>query len=339
MLESREAWFSKRAALLLCVALCGAAHNVFSQAGGTNSPGKPRPAPPAQVLAEETLSLDELAGHIQDWATENLDENLLQALGEVDTAKVESLFGDLERQLRGDYVIDLAQLRQTAQAVLPLLRKHPETAPVASWLAAEMDYLDVAEDFRAKTPVAKPGTPAPPKANPTPKEQREVWIKRVSEQPWPPAAKSYVPILKPVFAAQKLPRELVWIAEVESAFDPSARSPVGATGLFQLMPDTARQYGLRINPFDQRKNPQKNAQAAAKHLDYLYRKFKDWRLTLAAFNAGEGTVGRLLQKHRAKTYDEIATRLPAETQMYVPRIEAVLLKREGARLASLPSPG
>ncbi|RXM13144.1 lytic transglycosylase domain-containing protein, partial [Citrobacter sp. AAK_AS5] len=86
-------------------------------------------------------------------------------------------------------------------------------------------------------PKPTPKAPAPPKVHPGPKVQRALWMKKVS-QPGPAAAKSYVPVLKPVFASQKLPGELVWIAEVESGFDPRARSPVGATGLYQLMPDT-----------------------------------------------------------------------------------------------------
>lgn len=287
---------------------------------------------------EEEIDLSEIAGSVQAWVEENLDQELLAALGEVDSEKIEQLFSRLQDQLGGDYVVDLAQLRAAAQTALPLLRQHPETAQLASWLAAEMDYLDVAQELEKKQPKPTPNAPAPAKINPGPKVQRELWIKKVVGQPWPAASKSYIPILKPVFVSQKLPGELVWIAEVESGFDPRARSPVGATGLYQLMPDTARQYGLRIHPFDQRKNPEKNAQAAAQHLGYLYSKFKDWRLALAAYNAGEGTVGRLLKRHKARTYDEIATRLPAETQMYVPRIEAVLLKREGVRLERLKGP-
>ncbi|MEY2466332.1 MAG: rane-bound lytic murein transglycosylase, partial [Verrucomicrobiota bacterium] len=131
---------------------------------------------------------------------------------------------------------------------------------------------------------------------------------------------------------------LVWVAEVESSFDARASSPAGATGLFQLMPQTAKQYGLRIWPFDERKQPEESAHAAAKHLNYLHTKFKDWRLALAAYNAGEGTVQKLLKRSKAQTYDAIATHLPAETQMYVPKVEATLLRREGVKLTELSLP-
>jgi membrane-bound lytic murein transglycosylase D len=70
-------------------------------------------------------------------------------------------------------------------------------------------------------------------------------VRKVSGGPWPARAKEYVPELKPVFAAQKIPPELVWVAEVESSFDRRALSPAGAVGLFQLMPDTAKRFGPR----------------------------------------------------------------------------------------------
>ena len=166
-----------------------------------------------------------------------------------------------------------------------------------------------------------------------------MWIKKLSQRPWPPASRPYVDRLKPVFISEKVPSELVWLAEVESSFDPRARSPVGATGMFQLMPATAKRFGLSTFPRDERLKPEESARAAAQYLRFLHGQFKDWRLALAAYNAGEGTVQNLLDRRKAKTYDEIATRLPAETQMYVPKVEAVLYRREGTRLGALRLPG
>ena len=68
----------------------------------------------------------------------------------------------------------------------------------------------------------------------------------------------------------------------------------------------------------------------------LHEKFPDWRLAIAAYNAGEGTVQNLLKRHKATTYDAIASHLPSETQMYVPKVEATLRRREGVKLAELP---
>ena len=96
------------------------------------------------------------------------------------------------------------------------------------------------------------------------------------------------------------------VAEVESGFDQRARSPVGAAGLFQLMPASAKRFGLRSWPRDQRYQPEPSARAAAQYLRYLHEKFGDWSLALAAYNAGEGTVQKLLERQKSKTFDNIA---------------------------------
>ena len=152
------------------------------------------------------------------------------------------------------------------------------------------------------------------------------------------AAKEYVPQLKPIFTAQKIPPELVWVAEVESSFDRRAESPAGAAGLFQLMPETAKRFGLSLWPRDQRFQTEPSATASAQYLKYLFDRFQDWRLALAAYNAGEGAVQKLVDRCKTRSYDGIAGHLPAETQMYVPRVEAVILQREGAQLEQLPAP-
>jgi membrane-bound lytic murein transglycosylase D len=203
-----------------------------------------------------------------------------------------------------------------------------------------MDYLDVADEIRLTNspPTVETNQPPQPVPNPPPQKERELWVKKVFVSPWPASANEYVPELKPIFTAQKVPPELVWVAEVESSFDRRALSPAGAAGLFQLMPDTAKRFGLSLWPRDQRYQPEPSATASARYLKYLYGRFKDWRLALAAYNAGEGTVQKLLDRYKTDSYDTIAQHLPAETQMYVPRIEAILLQREGANLEQHSAP-
>ena len=75
--------------------------------------------------------------------------------------------------------------------------------------------------------------------------------------------------------------------------------------------------------------------AAAKHLRHLHQMFGDWRLAVAAYNCGEGTVQKTLKRYQAKSYARIATHLPAETQMYVPKVAATILQREGKQLEKL----
>jgi len=273
-------------------------------------------------------------------AGKSLDTNVLAALPKMDDPAVQQFMREVQQRFQGDYVVDIASLRQTALAVLPLLESREETRPYAAWLGARIDYLDVADEIRLSIPPPPVETNQTPRPipNPPPQKERELWVKKVSGRPWPSLAKEYVQELKPVFTAHGVPPELVWVAEVESSFDRDAVSPSGAAGLFQLMPDTARRFGLSLWPRDQRFQPEPGATAAAGYLKYLYGRFKDWRLALAAYNAGEGRVQKLLDRYKTDSYDAIAGHLPAETQMYVPRVEAVLLQREGAKLEQLTAP-
>jgi membrane-bound lytic murein transglycosylase D len=284
-----------------------------------------------------TVTIDDLMQSAQEFANDNLDTNVLAALQNTDQEKVQQFFDSIQKNFQGEYVIDLAKLRDTAKTVLPLLNSYEETAPYGAWLKTRMDYLDAAEELRLLIPPPRtaPELPPAPPYHPPPEQVREIWIRKISTRPVPDEAKPYVGKLKTIFSQQKVPSQLVWVAEVESSFDPSARSPAGAAGLFQLMPETAKQYGLRIWPSDQRLQPEPSARAAATYLARLHEKFQDWRLTLAAYNAGEGTVQNLLKRYKATTYDGIASHLPAETQMYVPKVEATLQKREGVTLADL----
>ena len=288
----------------------------------------------------QTVTLPELMQGAQQWAQDNLDTNVLNSLPKVDDPTVQEFLREVQQRFQGDYVLDLAGLRQTAHTLLPWLESREETQPYAAWLAAQMDYFDVADEIRITIPAPKVETnqPPPPAANPPPQTEREIWVRKISGRPWSTGAKEFVPQLKPIFAAQKIPPELVWVAEVESSFDWRARSPAGAAGLFQLMPDTAQQYGLSLHPRDQRFQTEPSATASAQYLKHLYGRFQDWRLALAAYNAGEGAVQKLLDRHKTRSYDDSARHLPAETQMYVPRVEAVVLQREGAQLEELPAP-
>jgi membrane-bound lytic murein transglycosylase D len=290
---------------------------------------------------DDSLTIPELVQGAQQWAQDNIDTNVLNSLSDVDERAVQQFFTQLEHTYQGEYVVDIASVRDTAQSVLPLLESQDETRPYAAWLKAQMDYLDVADEIRITVPLPATATNQPPQPVPNPPAQmeRELWFQKESAtNAWPASAKEYVPELKPIFSAQKVPPDLVWVAEVESGFDRHAVSPTGAVGLFQLMPDTAKRFGLSLWPRDQRYQPEPSATVSARYLKYLHDRFKDWRLALASYNAGEGTVQKLLDRYHASNYDSIAEHLPAETQMYVPRIEAVLRQREGASLEQLPIP-
>lgn len=297
------------------------------------------PACPGFSQTDDTR-LSDLLDATQRWAQDNLDGDVLKVLQGVDQTTVLGFLRRFQDYLNGNQVLDVAQLKDAADAVLPLLDEHDETRPYAAWLRARLDYLEAADELKATEPRPKhePGKPPLPAVNPGYSVQKKLWVRKIAQRPWPKAARPLVPELKAVFHREGVPEALVWLAEVESGFDPRARSPVGAVGMFQLMPVTARQYGLSLWPRDQRKQTEPAARAAAKLLRQLHAKFADWRLAVAAYNVGPGTVSKLLQRYQATSFERIAPHLPAETQMYVPKVEATLLHREGCELAALKAP-
>lgn len=143
-----------------------------------------------------------------------------------------------------------------------------------------------------------------------------------------PAQPDLMGVIQDIFMSAGVPRNLAWLAQIESDLDPEAVSRAGAVGLFQLMPATAERFGLSIFPVDDRKDPDKSAQAAALYLRQLHKEFGEWSLALAAYNAGEGRVRRTLKAQNARTYLEIVPHLPAETRKYVPRVMAIAALRE-----------
>jgi len=138
--------------------------------------------------------------------------------------------------------------------------------------------------------------------------------------------------------ARGLPQNLIYLAMEESALNPRAHSSEEAVGLWQLTRDTARLYGLRVNKkVDERRNVDKETDAALAFLAHLHDRFGCWYLAAAAYNAGENRVARIMKKAtgkesgRDRDYYRIWQRLPAETRDFVPAI--VALKRIGRNRA------
>ena len=130
----------------------------------------------------------------------------------------------------------------------------------------------------------------------------------------------YMPIFEQALESYGLPLELKYLPVIESALNPNAVSRVGATGLWQFMLQTGKQYGLEVNSFvDERRDPVKASYAAAHYLSDLYKIFGDWNLVIAAYNCGPQGINKAI--HRAKgltDYWDIYPYLPKETRGYVP---------------------
>ena len=138
----------------------------------------------------------------------------------------------------------------------------------------------------------------------------------------------YVPMIHAIFAEEGLPQDLAMIAFIESSFLPHARSPKSAHGIWQFMPRTGRQYGLKSNGVvDERSDPEKATRAAAKYLAYLHELFDDWYLAMAAYNAGEGKIMRAMNRTGARDFWQLARTgaIRKQTQNYVPAFLAAVL--------------
>lgn len=238
----------------------------------------------------------------------------------------------LQNALASNRLEELADCEPQARTVLAAFQVLPGYQDYVDWLKERLDYIEA-----AKQSAANPALPAPDVTT-LAIPHYALWLNRLQHRPVPAGAAELLPELKEVFAEAGLPPEIAWLAEVESTFNPEARSPVGACGLFQLMPATARDLGLSPKDPDERTDPLKNARAAAKYLRQLHGRFNDWPLAFAAYNAGPGRVRRTLDRQEATSYSAIAGLLPAETRMYVPKVLATLAVRASVAPGDLAAP-
>ncbi len=142
------------------------------------------------------------------------------------------------------------------------------------------------------------------------------------------ASNFYMPIFEEALETYQIPLELKYLPIIESALNPQAVSRVGATGLWQFMLATGKQYGLQVNSLvDERRDPVKASYAAARYLSDLYKIFGDWNLVIAAYNCGPANITKAIHRAQAATKDStmnvkdywhIYPYLPRETRGYVP---------------------
>ena len=139
----------------------------------------------------------------------------------------------------------------------------------------------------------------------------------------------YEDMISNKLAKKNMPQGLIYLAMIESGFNPTATSPVKAKGLWQFMSATGREYGLQVGKrVDERKHPARSTDAALEYLSDLHDRFGSWYLAAAAYNTGQGRVARVLKQVTGRTrgtdadYYRISSRLPQETRDYVPKMIA-----------------
>jgi len=141
----------------------------------------------------------------------------------------------------------------------------------------------------------------------------------------------YFTLIESILTQYGLPRELKYIAVIESNLSTAATSHVGAGGPWQFMPYTARDYGLVVSGYyDERRDYFKSTHAASRYLLTLYKQFHDWLLVMAAYNGGPGRVLSAIKKSGSKNFWNLQYYLPAESRTYVKRFIATHYIMEGA---------
>ena len=173
------------------------------------------------------------------------------------------------------------------------------------------------------------------------------WVKTFSTNPkvksrfavWLERKPTYEPMISAKLSERDMPQDLIYLAMIESGFNPKAKSPAAAGGLWQFISETGQRYGLTVNKrVDERNVPAKATDAALSYLSDLHDRFGSWYLAAAAYNTGENRVGRIMrqvtgsEKGTDADYYRISNLLPRETREYVPMmIAAARISKDPAK--------
>jgi membrane-bound lytic murein transglycosylase D len=136
----------------------------------------------------------------------------------------------------------------------------------------------------------------------------------------------YMLMARDIFRKEGVPEDITWLGQIESSWNPNAYSWAAASGLWQFIPSTGAQYGLRQTAWvDERNSFEKATHASARYLKWLHNRYNNWELAIAAYNTGEGNVDRAISRAGARDYWRIYPFIAQETRDYVPNILATIL--------------
>lgn len=269
----------------------------------------------------------EAAAVLPEKPPENEAERLRVAVEEYLEEEMEAVPAESEAELKEE----LSALEKTGEWTAEESQIQCGIGPGPA--AAEPDAVvkaEVKEEVKAETAKKKTACDFPVVVN----RQVQFYLdlfqggQRKNFRRWLERSSRYLPSISKEMKAAGLPEELAYLAMIESGFNPSAYSPSHASGLWQFIPGTARNYGLRVDSWtDERRDPEKATKAAAVYLKALYKRFGDWQLAVAAYNAGEGAVEQGLRKHNVRSFWELARHdhLRLETKRYVPQLMAAVM--------------
>lgn len=196
------------------------------------------------------------------------------------------------------------------------------TSEAVNFAALSLDTLQSRlQQLDAKTPFHIHYNPALETLIKKYLKQRKVLYERLMK-----LSQYYFPLFEDIFDREGIPLEIKYLAIVESALRPNAKSRVGATGLWQFMFSTGKYYDLEVSSYvDERCDPVRSTIAAAKYLKSLYKVFNDWDLALAAYNSGPGNVTKAIRRSGGhQNYWNIRPFLPRETAGYLPAFLATM---------------